>query len=185
MDSGSQASPLFSLKKGSRNQCHLQSLLVKLKKKWEWANIRQFFKQTMMLSTFVLGRAMIARQPQMLRCLLLRQDRCLLLRQDRCLLLRQDRCLLLRQDRCLLLKQDRSRLNSRHLSCLNRRHLSCLNSSTEDITAAGQRPAAKSQLWQCHNVQVSEVSTVQVADRWSGPKSSKMARNGSRMVARV
>ena len=51
-----------------------------------------------------------------------------------------------------------------------------------------------------HNVDVSEVSTVtmlksqkspmsqchivQVADRWSGPKSTKMARNGSRMVAR-
>ena len=33
-------------------------------------------------------------------------------------------------------------------------------------------------------VDVSEVSTVQVADRRSGPKSTKMARNGSRMVAR-
>ena len=33
----------------------------------------------------------------------------------------------------------------------------------------------KSQLWQCHNVQV--------ADRRSGPKSSKMTQNGSRMVA--
>ena len=35
----------------------------------------------------------------------------------------------------------------------------------------------KSQLWQCHNVQVS--------DRRSGPKSMKMVRNGSRMVARL
>ena len=35
-----------------------------------------------------------------------------------------------------------------------------------------------------HIVDVSEVSTVQVADRRSGPKSTKMARNGSRMVAR-
>ena len=34
----------------------------------------------------------------------------------------------------------------------------------------------KSQLWQYHNVQVS--------DRRSGPKSAKMVRNGSRMVAR-
>ena len=34
----------------------------------------------------------------------------------------------------------------------------------------------KYQLWQYHNVQVS--------DRRSGPKSAKMARNGSRMVAR-
>ena len=40
-----------------------------------------------------------------------------------------------------------------------------------------------------HNVQVSEVSIVamsqcQVADRQSGPKSTKMTRNESRMVAR-
>ena len=42
----------------------------------------------------------------------------------------------------------------------------------------------RDQLWQCHNVQVSEVSIVQVADRRSGPKSAKMVRNGSRMVAR-
>ena len=34
----------------------------------------------------------------------------------------------------------------------------------------------KSQLWQCHNVQV--------PDRRSGPKSVKMVRNGSRIVAR-
>ena len=35
----------------------------------------------------------------------------------------------------------------------------------------------KSQLWQCHNVQV--------PDWRSGPKSTKMARNGSRIVART
>ena len=35
-----------------------------------------------------------------------------------------------------------------------------------------------------HTVDVSEVSIVQVSDRRSGPKSTKMARNGSRMVAR-
>ena len=34
----------------------------------------------------------------------------------------------------------------------------------------------KSQLWQCHNAQVSE--------RRSGPRSAKMVRSGSRMVAR-
>ena len=33
MDSGSQASPPFSLKKRGRNQCHLLIILVKLKKK--------------------------------------------------------------------------------------------------------------------------------------------------------
>ena len=42
----------------------------------------------------------------------------------------------------------------------------------------------KSQLWHCHNVQVSEISIVQIADMRSGPKSTKMVRNGSRMVAR-
>ena len=87
------------------------------------------------------------------RCHLLRQDRCLLLRQDRCLLLRQDRCLLMRQDRCLLLQEQTSVL-SQHTALMSQ----------------------KSQLCQCHNVQVSE--------RRSGPKSTKMARNGSRMVAR-
>ena len=35
-----------------------------------------------------------------------------------------------------------------------------------------------------HNDDVSAVSTVQVSDKRSGPKSTKMARNGSRMVAR-
>ena len=35
----------------------------------------------------------------------------------------------------------------------------------------------KSQLWQCHNVQV--------ADSRSGPKSTNVVRNGSRMVART
>ena len=34
------------------------------------------------------------------------------------------------------------------------------------------------------DVDVSEVSTVQVADKRSGPESTKMAPNGSRMVAR-
>ena len=33
-----------------------------------------------------------------------------------------------------------------------------------------------------HNVDVSEVSTVQVSDKRSAPKSTKIARNGSRMV---
>ena len=83
----------------------------------------------------------------------LRQERSLLLRQDRCLLLRQDRCLLLRQDRCLLLQEQTSVLPQHTLLM-----------------------SQKSQLWQCHNVQV--------ADRRSGPKSTKMTRNGSRMVAR-
>ena len=55
----------------------------------------QIHENSMVFAEFVSGQAVTARQPQMLRCLLLRQDRCLLLRQDRCLLLRLDRCLLL------------------------------------------------------------------------------------------
>ncbi len=95
------------------------------------------------------------------RCLFLRQRTCLLLRPDRCLLLRQDRCLLLRQDRCLLLRQGRCLLLQEQTSVL------CRHTMFKSRT---------SQLWQGHNVQVS--------DRRSGPKSTKMVRNGSRMVAR-
>ena len=97
----------------------------------------------------------------------------------------------------------------------------CCLVSTEDITAAGRRPAAvlstvetremasvetgqmsaaetrqmsAAEIRQMvsaaiypvsiHTVDVSEVSTAQVADKRSGPKSTKMTRNGSRMVAR-
>ena len=58
------------------------------------------------------------------------------------------------------------------------------NVEVSEVSTVAMFKSQKSQLWQCHNVQVSEVSTVQVADRRSGPKSAKMARNGSRMVAR-
>ena len=76
-------------------------------------------------------------------------------RQDRCLLLRQDRCLLLRKDRCLLLQEQTSFL-SQHTMFMSQ----------------------KSQLWQCHNVQVSEISIVQVADRRSGPNRRKWLQMG-------
>ena len=59
-----------------------------------------------------------------------------------------------------------------------------LQEQTSVLSQHTMLKSQKSQLWQCHNVQVSEVSTVQVADRRSGPKSTKMLRNGSRMVAR-
>ena len=52
--------------------------------------------------------------------------------------------------------------------CSSPGHLNCPNTTMFKSQTA--------QLWQCHNVQV--------ADRRSGPKSAKMARNGSRMVAR-
>ena len=52
--------------------------------------------------------------------------------------------------------------------CSSPRHVNCHNTT--------MFKSQTSQLWQCHNVQVS--------DRRPGPKSAKMARNGSRMVAR-
>ena len=50
------------------------------------------------------------------------------------------------------------------------------NVEVADISTVPMLKSQKSQLWQYHNVQVS--------DRRSGPKSAKMVRNGSRMVAR-
>ena len=52
--------------------------------------------------------------------------------------------------------------------CSSLRSLNCGN-----VTMSKSQ---KSQLWQCHDVQVSE--------NRSGPRSAKMLRNGSRMVAR-
>ena len=51
------------------------------------------------------------------------------------------------------------------------------NVDVSEISTVSMFKSQKSQLWQCHNVQVSESR--------SGPKSSKMVRNGSRMVART
>ena len=50
------------------------------------------------------------------------------------------------------------------------------NVDVSEVSTIPMLMSQKSQLWQCHNVQV--------ADRRSGPKSAKMARNGSRVVAR-
>ena len=47
----------------------------------------------------------------------------------------------------------------------------------QEQTSGSMLMSQKSQLWQYHNVQVSE--------KRSGPKSANMARNGSRMVART
>ena len=51
------------------------------------------------------------------------------------------------------------------------------NVEVSEISTVPMLKSQKSQMWQCHNVQV--------ADRRSGPKSTKMARNGSRMVVRI
>ena len=50
------------------------------------------------------------------------------------------------------------------------------NVEVSEVSTVPMLKSQKSQLWQCHNFQVS--------DRRSGPKSSKMARSGARMVAR-
>ena len=56
----------------------------------------------------------------------------------------------------------------------------CLESThiveVSEVSNVPMLKSQKSQLWQCHNIQVS--------DRRSGPKSAKMARSGSRMVVR-
>ena len=80
--------------------------------------------------------------------------------------LRLQQCVL-KQDRCLLLLPKTSVLSQQQTSVLSQLQTSVLSQ---------QRTSILSQLLQCHNVQV--------ADRRSGPKSTKMARNGSRMVAR-
>ena len=49
------------------------------------------------------------------------------------------------------------------------------NVDVSEVSTVPMLMSQKSQLWQCHNAQV--------ADRRSGPKSAKIARNGSRMVA--
>ena len=50
------------------------------------------------------------------------------------------------------------------------------NVEVSEISTVPMLKSQKSQLWQCHNVQVS--------DRPSGPRLAKMVQNGSRMVAR-
>ena len=56
--------------------------------------------------------------------------------------------------------------------CLGATHIV----EVSEISTVPMLKSQKSQLWQCHNVQVS--------DTRSGPKSMKMVRNGSRMVVR-
>ena len=51
------------------------------------------------------------------------------------------------------------------------------NVEVSEVSTVPMLKSQKCQLWQCHNVQV--------AVRRSGPKSAKMGRNGSRIVART
>ena len=72
-----------------------------------------------------------------------------------------------------------SAVETRQMSSVARTDICLVSTHIVEVSEVSTVPmlkSQKSQLWQCHNVQV--------ADRRSGPKSAKMVRNGSRMVAR-
>ena len=69
-----------------------------------------------------------------------------------------------------------SAVETRQMSSVARPDICLVSTHIVELSEVSPVPMLKSQLWQCHNVQV--------ADRRSGPRSVKMARNGSRMVAR-
>ena len=72
-----------------------------------------------------------------------------------------------------------SAVETRQMSSIARTDICVVATHNVEVSEVSPVPmfeSQKSQLWQCHNVQVS--------DRRSGPKSTKMVRNGSRMVAR-
>ena len=72
-----------------------------------------------------------------------------------------------------------SAVETRHMSSVARTDISVVSTHNVEVSEVPTVPMLKSQesqLWQCHNVQV--------AERRSGPKSAKMTRNGSRIVAR-
>ena len=72
-----------------------------------------------------------------------------------------------------------SAAETRQMSSVARPDICVVSTHNVEISEVSTVPmlkSRKSQLWQCHNVQV--------AGKRSGPKSTKMVRNGSRMVAR-
>ena len=72
-----------------------------------------------------------------------------------------------------------SAVETRQMASVARTDICLVSTHIVEVSEVSTVPmlkSQKSQLWQCHNVQV--------ADRRSGPKSTKMVRNGSRMVAR-
>ena len=72
-----------------------------------------------------------------------------------------------------------SAVETRQMSSVARTDICLVSTHIVEVSEVSTVPmlmSQKSQLWQCHNVQVS--------DRRSDPKSTKMSRNGSRMVAR-
>ena len=72
-----------------------------------------------------------------------------------------------------------SAVETRQMSSVARTDICLVSTHIVEVSEVSTVPmlkSQKSQLWQCQNVQVSE--------RRSGPRSPKMVRNGSRMVAR-
>ena len=72
-----------------------------------------------------------------------------------------------------------SAAETRKMSSVARTDICLVSTHIVEVSEVSTVPmlkSQKSQLWQCHNVQVS--------DRRSGPRSAKMSRNGSRIVAR-
>ena len=90
----------------------------------------------------------------------------------------QQTSVLSQQQTSVMSQQQTSVLSQQQTSVLSQQQTyPLLHEQTSVLSQHTMLMSQKSQLWQCHNVHV--------ADRRSGPKSSKVARNGSRMVART
>ena len=79
----------------------------------------------------------------------------------------------------VLATEEMSAVETRQMSSVARPDICLVSTHNVEVSETSTIlivKSQKSQLWQYHNVQV--------ADRRSGPKLTKMVRNGSRMVAR-
>ena len=73
-----------------------------------------------------------------------------------------------------------SAVETRQMSCAARADISVVSTHIVEVSEVSTVPILKSQ-----KSQLSQYHNVQVSNRRSGPKSAKMVRNGSRMVARL
>ena len=67
-------------------------------------------------------------------------------------------------------------VSAEHICPVSAADICPISTQQQTSVLSQQKTSILTHLWQCHNVQV--------ADRWSGPKSTKMVRHGSRMVAK-
>ena len=80
-----------------------------------------------------------------------------------------------------------SAVETRQMSSVARTDISVASTHNVEVSEFSTVPMLKSrkyQLSQCSSLRSLNCPNVQVSDRRSGPKSSKMVRSGSRMVAR-